>query len=152
MKRHNSLIPLSRDHHHGLLCSWKIKQGIKCNIEVERMKAYVLYFWDIHLAVHFKEEEELLFGEVHNDLVTQSKNEHEQIKQLIKDISENATTENLNTFANHLHHHIRFEERVLFPNLEQTLEEDKLEQIGSQLNALHCIDFPDDFKDEFWRY
>ena len=29
MKRDKNIVPLSQDHHFGLLSGWKIKQGIK---------------------------------------------------------------------------------------------------------------------------
>ena len=42
MKRDKNIIPLSQDHHFGLLSGWKIKQGIKKNISYERIKNYIL--------------------------------------------------------------------------------------------------------------
>ena len=39
LKRHAGLVELSRDHHHGLLLSWKIRQGLKKEIEPEAGKA-----------------------------------------------------------------------------------------------------------------
>jgi len=33
IKRHNSLQPLSRDHHDGLLLKWKINKGISKGVE-----------------------------------------------------------------------------------------------------------------------
>lgn len=35
MKRNENLVPLSRDHHFGLLCCWKIRQGIKKEVSQE---------------------------------------------------------------------------------------------------------------------
>lgn len=32
MKRNENLIPLSREHHYGLLCVWKIREGVKKKI------------------------------------------------------------------------------------------------------------------------
>ena len=32
-KRHKALQNLSREHHHGLLLSWKIRTGLNKNIE-----------------------------------------------------------------------------------------------------------------------
>lgn len=29
MKRNENIVLLSRDHHFGLLCAWKIRQGLK---------------------------------------------------------------------------------------------------------------------------
>ena len=37
IKRHKALQPLSRDHHHGLLLSWKIRAGFSKNIEPNRI-------------------------------------------------------------------------------------------------------------------
>lgn len=41
MKRHAALVQLSRDHHYGLLLCWKLKEGLKKEIEVERMSKYI---------------------------------------------------------------------------------------------------------------
>lgn len=41
IKRHTALKPLSREHHHGLLLSWKIREGLKRNIEIPRIKKYI---------------------------------------------------------------------------------------------------------------
>jgi iron-sulfur cluster repair protein YtfE (RIC family) len=61
MKRNDNIVWLSRDHHSGLLCSWKVRQGVKKEIEPGRIKNYILYFFENHLEDHFKAEEEVLF-------------------------------------------------------------------------------------------
>ena len=61
MKRDKNIIPLSQDHHFGLLSGWKIKQGIKKNISYERIKNYINYHWDNSQSFHFDEEEKILF-------------------------------------------------------------------------------------------
>ncbi len=38
IKRSVALKPLSREHHHGLLLSWKIREGFNRNVEIERIK------------------------------------------------------------------------------------------------------------------
>lgn len=38
IKRHPSLQPLSREHHYGLLLSWKIREGFKREVPPERIK------------------------------------------------------------------------------------------------------------------
>ena len=57
IKRHISLQPLSRQHHDGLLLRWKLKKGLQKEIKLERLKAYVDWFWSSHLKSHFEFEE-----------------------------------------------------------------------------------------------
>lgn len=149
MKRHESIVILSREHHFGLLFCWKLRQGIKKDIPAERMQPYVSYFWKEHLQSHFEEEEIILFANVQDDLVKQAMAEHLQISQAIKSITEsqNVSVESLRQLADMLDNHIRFEERVLFPHLEQTLTANQLSELGKQLSP--TVE-KDDYADEFW--
>ena len=52
-KRHKALQPLSREHHHGLLLSWKIRAGFSENIGPKRIKVYADWFFKNHLIPHF---------------------------------------------------------------------------------------------------
>ena len=54
IKRHKALQPLSRDHHHGLLLSGKIRAGFSKNIEPLRIKNYADWFFKNHLIPHFE--------------------------------------------------------------------------------------------------
>ena len=47
------------------------------------------------------------------------------------------------------HYRIRYEERDLFPYLEQTIPPTALEDIGKKIAEIHHKE-KDDFKDEFW--
>ena len=42
LKRNPNLVPLSREHHFGLLFAWKLKQGLAKNTSLETMRDYVL--------------------------------------------------------------------------------------------------------------
>ena len=55
-KRHKALQPLSREHHHGLLLSWKIRSGFSKNIEPKRIRTYADWFFKTHLIPHFEME------------------------------------------------------------------------------------------------
>jgi len=149
MKRHESIVPLSRDHHHGLLCCWKIRQGIKKDIAAERIGAYIRYFWNLHLKTHFEEEEQLLFL-VQDPLCAQAVAEHRMLSALEESIAANPATGDLEAFAGLLDRHIRFEEWVLFPHLERTLPAEKLAAIGAVLQAAHTTPVQDDYADSFW--
>jgi len=129
LKRHISLVSYSQEHHFVLLLCWKIREGIKQNIEVKRIANYTLFFFDNDLQLHFAEEEKCLFGKLNDDDVFKQRavKEHNEINAMIKNFrSGNTTHEQLNTFANLLDNHIRFEERILFNHIQQILSEDEL--------------------------
>lgn len=153
IKRSEDMKLLSRDHHFGLLFSWKIKQGIANNVATIRMKNYLNFFWDQHLKDHFLDEEVLLFNRFDvEEPCVQAKNDHRQIVNLIDQVNlasqgDYAVYEKLITFLND---HIRFEERVVFPHLEKTLSESTLSSIGHFLESRHD-EFKDDYHDEFWK-
>ena len=49
IKRSEELVSLSRDHHDGLLLSWKIRTGINKGIELKRIADYVLHSYRTEL-------------------------------------------------------------------------------------------------------
>lgn len=151
MKRHPSIVPLSKDHHFGLLCCWKIRQGIRNGISPERIQLYVVYFRKHYLDKHFKEEEALLFHPSENDPLCQKAiAEHRLLEKMMDDFSTKVTARQLLDFADQLDGHIRFEERVLFPQLEKSLSEEDLASLGEKLKALHAVPIQEDYPDVFW--
>lgn len=150
LKRDVSLVNLSNDHHAGLLFSWKLRQGVKYHIEADRIIKYIKYFWAHHFSGHFKEEEEILFAPIKNEEIKKALADHQKIKAFVEKIGvpgmeseENGLLE----FAETVDAHIRFEERVLFPHIQEALSEEQLEKIGEQL--IH-EPFVDVYEDEFW--
>ena len=151
IKRSEQLKRLSREHHAGLLFSWKIKQGISIGVSVERMQHYVNYFVNGHLLGHFEQEEKLLFNQVDIPACLQARKQHIELKGLIQKINH---TPDVNpdvfiTFIKMLNDHIRFEERVVFPLLEELLDEQTLNTINDVLE-MDDHAFKDEYPDEFW--
>jgi hemerythrin-like domain-containing protein len=150
IKRNKNIVPLSKDHHHGLLLCWKIRQGLKMNVELERIRNYINFFWQTYLVKHFRQEEELLFSKIDGPVCNRVKDEHEIIRLLIAGISsqDKDNTNCYTRFANLLEQHIRHEERVLFSYLEAHISAEELERIGKELekNEPHC----ELYEDEFW--
>lgn len=145
------MVPLSRDHHFGLLCCWKIRQGIRNEISPERIAAYVVYFRNLYLDKHFAEEETFLFNQLeHDQQCLQAIEEHRQLEIVMNGFTDGATTVQLSDFADQLDAHIRFEERVLFPHLEKVLPEDTLTSLGETLEELHGATLQEDYQDIFW--
>ena len=86
LKRHPALVPLSQDHHFGLLLSWKIRQGFKRGIDRRRIMNYVDYFVNNHLEEHFQNEENHLFSYLaKNDLLRkEAEGQHESLRALFR--------------------------------------------------------------------
>lgn len=150
MQRHPSIVPLSRVHHFGLLCAWKIRQGLQKNVSSERIGKYLQYFFEQHLLPHFKEEERWLYTQWKHPLGKQAIEEHAHLISLANQMIPNATEELLLKFADALQMHIRFEERTVFPELENTLTQMQLEKIGVLIQNAHQEIKPDVYADEFW--
>ena len=123
MKRNINLVPLSREHHLGLLCSWKIREGIKKQVSYNRIKKYIDYFWENNLSAHFEIEDKVLPKIESNCLQKKMEKEHVELRKLINHIHHYQDINLLSEFAKVLNDHIRFEERVVFPYYEKELKE-----------------------------
>lgn len=148
MKRHEALVQLSRDHHFGLLLCWKLKEGLKIDISVERMSKYIVLFYEQNLKPHFAEEEETIFlilGNAH-PLIEEAISQHRELEKMISDGFE--TPEQIQTFRDLLELHIRTEERQIFPEIENTATEEELQNLLKQ-------NYPElkepEYEDLFWK-
>jgi len=156
MKRHNALIPLSHDHHHGLLLAQLIKKdapdykGLPKDIEGKLKFTFDTY--NSSLKKHFDDEEKTLFpliagkDELLDTLINEIITEHRLLEKLIADLT---TSKNqidlLDEIGNILDNHIRKEERDLFPEAQDVLTESELSAIeknlilSSKTNSKNCI-------------
>lgn len=149
LKRHEALKPLSRDHHHGLLLCWKIREGRKKDIDPERIKAYTDYFYCSQLIPHFDFEEKEVFpllGEQH-PMIQRAVTDHKRLSSLFRD--EKNVERSLKTIEKELENHIRFEERVLFHEIQQKASEGDLQKIDKKEQEILTPD-PDEWDDKFW--
>ncbi len=146
IKRHIALGSVSREHHHGLLLSWKIREGFRRNIEPERIKMYTDWFWENHLETHFEFEEKYIFPilEIENKLIKRALREHGRLKGLF--ISSDKVEQNLSLIEEELVAHIRFEERILFKEIQEIASEQQLKIVEQG----HLVNIVDEWKDEFW--
>jgi hemerythrin-like domain-containing protein len=152
IKRHKSIVQFSREHHFGLLLIWKIRQGLKANIDPKRISDYVLFFFEEDLKTHFAEEERSLFSKLDDldALKLQAMKEHTEIYQYIADIrADDNNAEQLVVFADALDRHIRFEERVLFNHLQSKLSDAELTKLALE-HPERVVDTDSKWDDHFW--
>ena len=147
MKRHDTLTPLSRDHHDGLLLATRLQQGNKALLRLWShdpgwQASYVVRFYDEDLAPHFEAEEKILFPlarkHIHDprDIIDRLLAEHEKMRSMIDSFRrpEPKTLEStLKEFGTILEKHIRCEERELFPLCEETIPPKELEHAGASI-------------------
>ena len=83
-------------------------------------------------------------------LQNQMEKEHREISRLIGSINQSNNQQLLSDFADALYKHIRFEERSVFPYLEEHLSDEQMDTIGLELSQHHHKE-DDDYEDEFWK-
>lgn len=148
MKRTEYLQPLSREHHHGLLLSWKIRTGFNKNVEVARIKRYADWFYENHIKPHFAAEEKYIFPILGPDdeMVREAVASHRKLEKLFSETVE--VEDALKQIEKELESHIRFEERTLFNKIQEVATTDQAKLID-ELHNEHK--FKENTEDEFWK-
>lgn len=144
MKRHKSLVRLSKEHHDGLILAQMIKKDAPqykgMPSDLYGKKEYTINFFENYLIKHFNDEENILMkylkgkDELIDMLFEQMYKEHIEIKSLITKLKTNSNIkELLNDLGYILEKHIRMEERELFERIQQVIELKILDEISSKL-------------------
>src|SRR5690625_3187562 len=143
IKRHETLQPLSRHHMVALHLALKLSRAgtEKSNLSLEEVKQEVKEFWEPGGQNHFREEEEILlpvFSEhasIEQEEIIEMLLEHVQIRALINNIisSDEIETEVMHQLGDVLETHVRKEERIIFPMIENVLPEDVLKEMAPYL-------------------
>ncbi|WP_298287175.1 hemerythrin domain-containing protein [uncultured Lutibacter sp.] len=148
IKRHSSLQEFSKDHHQALLLCWKIKVGLSKEIALERIKAYVDWFYKNHIVTHFLLEEKYMFPVLGSEhpLVIRAMEEHKTLLTLFeKNFEIDKVLQQLHV---KLKEHIRFEERVLFNEIQNVAAKEQL----ATIKKFHTNEkFIDNLNDVFWK-
>lgn len=144
MKRHEALAPLSRDHHGTLILAQLLKKTAPVYkglpIDLEKKAAYAKHLFEKDIEKHFALEETMLENVTHchpeiKELGIQVVHEHKQIRALFLSLDNKADLEaTLDELGKALEAHIRKEERVLFPLLQQHCSESQLQEISLLLH------------------
>src|SRR5690606_3548838 len=148
IKRHRAIQPLSRDHHHSLLLSWKIRTGFSKGIAPERIKRYADWFFVHHVRPHFEIEEQYMFPILgpQNESVKRAISEHRRLTRLFNEAD--GISKSLSLIEEELERHIRFEERILFNEIQQAATEAQLKKVAE----MHDDEkFKETTEDEFWK-
>jgi hemerythrin-like domain-containing protein len=140
-RRHDSLLPLTHDHHHALRNARMLRLAADGDVpaRIEAVEVFLRFFTAESVA-HFREEEEVILPLValHEDAPTTGMQrvltEHVVMHALVRELDEQAKAgdpaeETMLTLAELLKAHVRFEEDELFPAIEE-LVADRLSRIS----------------------
>jgi mannose-6-phosphate isomerase-like protein (cupin superfamily) len=138
MPRHPSLVPLSHDHHHGLVVARRLRRAVSEDERRRAAEAFV-HFIDGEGGDHFREEEDLLFPLVvasldeSPELVERAALDHIHLRTAavrLRRAQSPPDAEVLRALGTRLDAHIRLEERALFPLAELVVPESELRALS----------------------
>jgi len=142
MKRHPSLHPLSRDHHHALVQARNLNLAAEANdaADLHRAASDFIVFWERDLKRHFSQEELYLLPLLAKHKSAEAEeyrltlDQHLEIRGLIEELIERmdggVDPRLLESLGDSLRSHIRYEENALFPALEAVASEEELRQMS----------------------
>jgi iron-sulfur cluster repair protein YtfE (RIC family) len=144
MKRHEAIVPLSRDHHSSLLLAQLLRKNAPVYRDMPDNAAdkakYAKLQFEAHIKKHFEQEETMLelakssYTEI-NTLAAEIKWEHRELTALFQSLDTTTDLEsNMDALAIALEAHIRKEERILFPLLQQHCSKQILQDIHHLLH------------------
>ena len=138
MLRDPCLIPLSHQHHNGLVLCVMTRRSLAQDSSAEsvaRLARRVIDRYELELINHFEIEEQVLFpacGPM--PLVDELVAEHRAIEALIPPLRTAPAAVLLEQFCELLSTHIRREESELFEQIQRTLPRDVLDRAGAEID------------------
>ena len=137
MKRHPSLVSLSRDHHHALVIAQRMRRAT-AETAAETAEAFLSH-WDAEEKLHFRLEEELLLpayaahGEPDHPAIIRMLLDHMLIRRDAARLAGTPPLELLHDLGARLADHVQLEEHEVFPLIEATIPESELQALGDRL-------------------
>jgi hemerythrin-like domain-containing protein len=138
MKRDEALRPLSREHLNALHAAKVLREGN----DLAAVTEVFLDFWENEGRGHFRIEEEVLlprwarYAEVDRSGVARMLEEHLAIRrEALRLKAGEVSMEQARDLGRLLHDHVRFEERELFPLIEEALDAAGLAELAADIET-----------------
>jgi len=164
MKRHQALRDLSSDHHQGLVQARRMIRAASGESaapqpqlaasgedveasQVAQVAREFLAFWAEHTEPHFREEEEVLlpafavYGKTSAKPIVRMLADHVAIRHMVSELSSQVDgnqsySKTMRTIGEMLRAHIRHEENLVFPLIEEAMPEEALQELCRQLGVV----------------
>ncbi len=152
MKRHESLVPLSRDHHFGLIMAQRLILGRATNPRADwptdraQQATRLVEFFKSDLRAHFDIEETHVFPAAGRSMAGGDRQvealiaDHDAMRAMIRGLEADPASgldERLPAFGHLLKAHIHREEQQLFEQMQAACEPGELEALGARVAAAH---------------
>lgn len=139
---------VNEEHYTVLMFGWKLAEGLRNNVETERLKAYADWFYQQYLLPHFTLEQEYIFPimGLENVRVKRALANHRRLKRLFE--GEQNVRRSLNLIEEEVGRFVRFEERVLLKQIQEKASDKQLEEIEKLHEQLNISD--EEWEDKFW--
>lgn len=139
MKRHEALIPLSREHHGTLILARLLRSDAPpykgLPLDAKGKAEYALKYYHNELIEHFEQEEKMIpmlngVNASLDSLLACMKLEHQELHSLFSSLDQNhELSSQLDLIGRALESHVRKEDRVLFPLIQESCTEEELNKI-----------------------
>jgi iron-sulfur cluster repair protein YtfE (RIC family) len=143
MKRHDALTPFSRDHHETLILAQLLKKGAPgykgLPVDKEGKIIYALELFREKMVSHFAAEESMIEAlksipsKSLSELGEQIRNEHNVIRSLFEKLSASSTDDELDFLGKTIELHVRKEERIFFPMIEELAPAEWMQELNKVL-------------------
>ncbi|HQT23674.1 MAG: hypothetical protein B7X86_05565 [Sphingobacteriales bacterium 17-39-43] len=140
MKRHEALIPLSRDHHGTLILARLLRSDAPpykgLPHDAEGKAEYALKHYREELLEHFEQEEKMIpiikgVNATLDSLLICMKAEHQELHSLFNSINQDqGLSTQLDVIGRALESHVRKEDRVIFPLIQESCTEELLNKLA----------------------
>ena len=152
MKRHESLVPLSRDHHFGLIMAQGLILGRATNpradwpTERAEQVPRLIEFFKSYLRPHFEIEEAHVFPAAGRSMADGDRQvealiaDHDAMRAMIRGLTADPALgldERLPAFGHLLKAHIHREEDQLFEQMQAACKPEELASLGSRVATAH---------------
>ncbi len=133
LRRHPRLIPLSREHHKGLILAQLLKADVPdykgLPTDIPGKVAFAKKEYEQRLRSHFEQEENWLIPLSEQalaplpEMAARIREEHQRIRTGIESLRSQSTPDELDALGRLIEQHIRFEEREWFREMQEQLDE-----------------------------
>lgn len=147
-RRHTALQPLTHEHKTTLVLCNRIREGLQQEVEPERIFQYSQWFWKQYIVPHFELEKQCLFPLLgqQNVRVKRALANHRRLSRLFE--QESDLVRSLNRIEEELGVYIRYEERILYNEIQTVASAQELARIQT-CHKEHPFNEAE-WKDRFW--
>ncbi|GJQ61242.1 MAG: hypothetical protein SCALA702_02950 [Melioribacteraceae bacterium] len=146
MRRDSALIPLSHDHHQGLILAQMMRKNAPVYTslpnDLDGKVKHALKAYKEELVPHFENEEKILFPAVNgiseklDKLIEVILTEHTLLHEIFNKLEINKNPDILDRAGEVLEQHIRLEERELFQLIQEVVPKKILESLEGKIDTV----------------